>query len=190
MTNTNIYFTEERKGYDKKQVDSYIKKLSEAYQTTFDEYKEINDKYENLLVDCNQQNENDNKQESTELNSEIITKALLNAEKLAQSITVDARAEAAAVKSEAQKIVDSAKNEASTAKKAAQRIINEANAEAIMIKEAAKKIMRDANAEAEVIVIMARKNLEQAHKAMEQATKEVEKLMKFSALDLDPTAAV
>ena len=39
------YFKEQKNGYDKGQVDSYIRKLIEAYEKTYKEYLETFDKY-------------------------------------------------------------------------------------------------------------------------------------------------
>ena len=49
-----IFFTEQKNGYDKEQVDSYIHKLTEAYQKAYDEYFAMCDKYNNLMYDYKQ----------------------------------------------------------------------------------------------------------------------------------------
>ena len=49
MTERIMYFPERKKGYDKEQVDRYITKLAAAYRTAHDEYKALQNKYNNLL---------------------------------------------------------------------------------------------------------------------------------------------
>jgi len=39
------YFKEQTNGYDKTQVDNYIRKLQKAYQTVYAEYLELYDGY-------------------------------------------------------------------------------------------------------------------------------------------------
>ena len=167
MTNTNISFSKEKNGYDKSQVDSYIKKLSDAYQKTFDEYKDVSDKYKNLLEDYNKSNT----QERKEMNSDIIAKTLINAEILAQKVLDDAHAEASDVIAEANRVVESANAEAAKAQETANEIINEANTEAVLM------------------VAQARKSIEQARKTMEQATRDAEKLLTFQIVETENVVA-
>ena len=42
------FFKEQPKGYDKKQVDTYISKLIKAYQAVYNEYLDASDKYRML----------------------------------------------------------------------------------------------------------------------------------------------
>ena len=87
---SNVYFADERVGYNKEQVDSYIKKLTQAYQTAFDEHQSICNKYDELL-------KNYKKLEARRhltIEAGIAAKLLTNAEVLAQSIIDDAKAEA------------------------------------------------------------------------------------------------
>jgi len=90
MTKTKIFFTEEKNGYNRLEVDNYIAKLDEAYQNAYDENQDIRNKYNSLLDDCRKLDV----QERTEFNSEIIAKTLVNAEVLAQKIIADANKEA------------------------------------------------------------------------------------------------
>ena len=179
MTNTNINFIRERNGYSREQVDSYIAKLSSAYQTACDEYLEIKEKYDNLLAD----QDKFGMQEKPEINSDIIAKTLINAEKLAQQIIYDAREEAEGIVAEAKKAKSDAKAEISKVKEAAQRVVNDAKAEAVKVRDSAQGIINDANAEAVLIVAQARKNLEQARKTMEKASREVDELLTFQILE-------
>jgi cell division septum initiation protein DivIVA len=84
-----IIFGEQKNGYNKDQVDKYIRKLTEAYETAYKEYTNIRDKHNDLLqehgkLEAGNQNS---------LNSEIIAKTLLDAEKLSKDIIESARAE-------------------------------------------------------------------------------------------------
>ena len=185
MMNTNISFTEEKRGYDKNQVNSYIKKLSEAYQITYDEYMDVSGKYETLLEETKRSGE----QENPKTNSEVITKVLVNAEVLAQTITADAQADAENIKNEAQKLIDEANKKVANARLIVQKIINEANAEAALAKETAQKIIDGANAEAAMIVVRARKSLDQTYKTMKLATNEFEKLINTPVLKAENVTA-
>jgi cell division septum initiation protein DivIVA len=154
-TATGIFFTEEKNGYDREQVDGYIHKLSEAYQKAFSEYEDLRGKYNSLLEDC----KNLDLQERTGLNSDIIAKTLIHTELLAQKIIEGAHAEAAKVKSDA-KI-----------------IINQANAEAAKVKAEAQKAVDEAHSEAAKIGVRARRNHDEAQKVLAQAANEVQKLL-------------
>ena len=152
MVGTTISFAKEKNGYDRAQVDSYITKISEAYQTTYNEFLDISNKYMSLL----EESENTKKQEQTELSPDVIAKTLLNTEMLAQKIIVDAKTEATATISEANEIINSAKAEEAEARATARKIIN------------------DAKDEADAMVERVRKNLEQALKMINQASGEAE----------------
>ena len=84
-----IFFSEQQNGYDKTQVDNYIKKLTEAYQTAYKEYIAVYEKYNALLQDYKKLESS----KQTGLDAELITKALLNAEKLAKEIIDNAHTE-------------------------------------------------------------------------------------------------
>ena len=165
MVSTNISFTKEKNGYDRQQVDNYIKKLSEAYQTTYYEYLDISGKYKSLL----EESEKQDKQEQVELSPDVIAKTLINTEMLAQKIIADAQAEATAVLAEARKSLSNSKEETAKAK------------------EAAKKIIDDANEEAEMAAARARESFEKAQKVMKQAAYEVEELLAFRTKDIQGT---
>ena len=156
MIGTNISFTREKKGYDREQVDSYIKKVSEAYQTTYLEYLDINGKYEKLL----EERENSDSRELQGMNSEIAAKTLISTELLANKIITDAQTEAAAIIEEAQKAIAAAWEEADSAGEEAQRSIADAQAEAqrnINDSQAeAQRNVANAIAEAEAIITDAR----------------------------------
>ena len=157
MTNTmtSIHFTKEKNGYDRAQVDSYIKKLSEAYQTTYYEYLDISGKYKSLL----EEREKPSAQEQSELSPDVVAKTLINTEVLAQKIIADAQVEATAII------------------KGAHKTVADANAVTTEAKEDAQRIKHEANAEADLIVAQARENFEKARRIMEQAAAEVGKLL-------------
>ena len=157
MENTSNSFEKERKGYKREQVDSYIKKLGDAYQSTYDEYQEINGKYNELLEYCGKLSI----QEQPAVRSAITAKTLKFSEMIAQKIIMDAQSEAA-------RII----NEALNLKNAAQAVLNEAT-------EASSKIVSNANTDAAMITIQVGKNLELACKMMEQAALEVGKLFAY-----------
>ena len=188
MANTSINFSNEKNGYNRQQVDSYINKLSEAYQATSDEYLDLNSKYENLL----EYNRNLTTEERTELNSDILAKILTNAEVLAHKTIVDAQAEAMAVISEARKIVDDASSQAAKAEDIAQEIINDANAEAILIIAQATRILEHTRntmeqSTGEINNLLAYYAPERQY--LEEATGEVDKLLTLLAQDKEEAVA-
>jgi cell division septum initiation protein DivIVA len=103
-----IFFSEEKNGYDRAQVDKYVNKLSEAYQAAYDENTLMRERYNSLLDSCNTWN----MPGQSEPTPEIITKTLVYTEMLAQKIITDAHEEAARAKAEAQKIITDANTEA------------------------------------------------------------------------------
>jgi cell division septum initiation protein DivIVA len=139
-----VMFPEVMKGYDMEQVDSYICKLSAAYQDAYDENTLIRERYNSLLEDFKKMSS----QEQAEANPEAI---LIYAEILAQKVIADTQAEAAQTRAEAQKI------------------LADTNATAAQMKAEAQRMLNEANAEAAKIVFRARKNMEQAYAVMEQA---------------------
>ena len=74
MTNTSISFETEIYGYNKDQVDNYIKRLSDAYQETYDEYQDISNKYANIVANSRKRKE----QTRPETDSEIISRTFEN----------------------------------------------------------------------------------------------------------------
>ena len=86
---SEIYFTVQKNGYDKAQVDNYIHKITEAYKTTYDEYLAVCEKY-NVLMRDYQKLESDKKDAAS---AEIIAKTLINSEKLAKEIIDNAHDE-------------------------------------------------------------------------------------------------
>ena len=163
MENMSNSFEKEKKGYKREQVDSYIKKLGDAYQSTYDEYQEINGKYNELLEYCGKLNI----QEQPDVQAAITAKTLKFTGAIAQKIIMDAQSEAARLIDEALKL-----------KNAAQAVLDEAVA-------ASKNIISNANTNAAMITIQVGKNLELAYQTMEEAAIEVEKLFTYRRDDSD-----
>ena len=168
MIGANISFQKEKNGYDRQQVDNYIKKISDAYQTTYYEFLDVSGKYKSLLEERENapKQEIEEKQEKQEkrehsggMNPDIAAKTLINTEMLAQKIITEAQTEAAAVIADAEKTIAEAKQEAAK------------------MKERARKILDDANKEAEIAAERAKKNLAQARKIIEQAANQVEEVL-------------
>jgi len=127
---TGSLFSEQTNGYDKSQVDDYVRRLTEAYQSAYNEYQGVCVKYNNLVNDYKNLEVEKLAGTKAEINADIIAKALLDSEILALKIKDDAKAEAeaavAAARSEAEQIVKAARSDA-------ERISAEASAEAAKI---------------------------------------------------------
>ena len=48
ITNMELSFEKQFNGYDKGQVDSYIANIAGAYQTAYDEYNALSEKYNDV----------------------------------------------------------------------------------------------------------------------------------------------
>jgi len=82
-------FRDQVNGYDKDQVDNYIRKITEAYQTAYSEYLATCDKYNNLT----QEYKKLESEKQDGVNAEIIAKTLLDSQKLAKEIINNAQNE-------------------------------------------------------------------------------------------------
>jgi len=114
---TEIFFSDQKFGYDKEQVDSYIAKLSEAYQMAFEEHNAAVAKYSSLLEDYQRLEEerrrsNEDGARKAEAGvdirevSDIVAKTLVNAEMLAKKIIEDARGEAAKIAEQSSTVLE------------------------------------------------------------------------------------
>jgi len=92
---TEVFFSEQKNGYDKIQVDNYIHKVTEAYQTAYKEYLATCEKYNNLMQDYKKLESE--KQSSVNADADIIAKTLINSERLAKEIIDNARSEEAKI---------------------------------------------------------------------------------------------
>jgi len=88
-----IIFSEQKNGYDKSQVDDYIRRLTEAYEKAYSEYLSICDKY-NALVQDYKKLESE-KQVGAKAN--VMARALIASEKLSQEIIDNAYGEEAKI---------------------------------------------------------------------------------------------
>lgn len=119
---TNIEFTEQKNGYDREQVDNYIQKLTEAYQRTYDEYIASCEKYNALMVNYKQLEE----EKQIGVNSNLISKVLLDSEKLAQEIVEISYKIIANAYNEEARIVEKAKKNFEEANEKIGQAMNEA----------------------------------------------------------------
>jgi len=92
---TEILFNEQKNGYDKIQVDSYIQKITEAYQTACKEYQTTCEKYNNLMQDYKKLELAKNSGGNAD--ADIIAKTLINSERLAKEIIDNAHSEEARI---------------------------------------------------------------------------------------------
>ena len=77
-----VFFAEQKNGYDKTQVDSYIQRLTEAYQKAYNEYLATCDKYNALIMEYKKLES----EKQTGTNAGVIARILIDSEKLAQKI--------------------------------------------------------------------------------------------------------
>ena len=182
---TEVSFPKQFNGYDKDEVDRYIKSLSEAYQTAYEEYSAVCTKYNTLVENCKTL---DGELEQNKSNIAVIAKTLVDAESLAHKIITDAHKEADKVMVEAQAaaqaIKDNAYAENSTVRKQAQKIIDDANAEAAGAKEQALNLVNDSQIEAAQIEICAKKNLRQANEKMTRMINELQGMLASHTADV------
>lgn len=101
-----IIFAEQENGYDKEQVDTYVERLSTAYQIAYDEYDAICEKYNTLIEEY----EKLQSRRQYETKSNVTVKTLMNAEVLAQNIIDDANREARRVANNVRKNIEGVKN--------------------------------------------------------------------------------
>lgn len=83
-------FKEQVNGYDKEQVDNYIRKITEAYQANYNEYLALCEKYNGLVQDYK---ELEAKKQQAGIDADVIAKALINSEKMAKEIIDNAHSE-------------------------------------------------------------------------------------------------
>jgi len=100
---TEIFFAEQNKGYDKTQVENYIRRFTEAcqraYQTTYQEYQAVCGKYDSLAEDYERLKAE--KQAAPAASGtggvDVVAEDLIDSEILAQKIIENANAEAARI---------------------------------------------------------------------------------------------
>jgi len=182
MVTNDVTFAKQIGGYDRNEVDTYVKNLSQAYHTAYGEYNSVCAKYNDLLSEytalCQQREKNIS-------NVAVITKTLIETETLAQKIIEDAKREAEKTKSDAletaRKIKEDAHIERASAKTQTQKLIDDANAEVAKARERAREIINDAQTDAALINVHARRNLEQTNVSITTLVKNLQELLPFEA---------
>ena len=159
QTTRDLVFEKQENGYNKTQVDIYISSLTNAYQTAYNEYTTLCDKYNGLLVEYKDLKE---KAQSTP-NAGIIAKALVDAELFAQKIISDSNIEAARITTNALADAKKIKDESLSGRAAL-----EAQAEGLIDK---------AHSEAHRIITQADKNRERAEDAIKRVIEELSGLL-------------
>jgi len=170
IQSSEVSFNKQENGYDITQVDAYIKSITEAYQSAYEQNNIICNKYNQLLENFKMLQ----MREQSRPSAEVISNTLLNAEMFSKKIITEAQAEAdklkkyaymvrAAAEKQAQKLIDDATVEAAQVKDAAKRVFDAANAEAAMLKENSRIILDEARAEAAAMKNRSGKNIDQAY---------------------------
>jgi cell division septum initiation protein DivIVA len=149
MVTTDVFFSKQFNGYNRDEVDRYIRDLILVYQKAYEEYKDVCARYNDLLEEYKTLAE---QQDLSKSNITVITRTLFDTESLAHKILADARAEADRIKAETQSAVQRIREEAYAEKAAAKvlgkRLIDEANIKTIRAEERARELISDAQAAA------------------------------------------
>jgi len=153
MMNLDVFFTKRFFGYDTEQVDGYIKKLTDAYQTAYDEYNALNGKYKEIKEtheNCGNGGNGGNGG-GADTDARFAAKTLINAEALAKKLIADAREEASRIiesseriRTEAQSVKELAFVIKATAEIQAEKLVGAAAAEADRMKTSARSALLEA----------------------------------------------
>jgi len=200
LEKTEVYFEKQFNGYDRGQVDRYVESLAKAYQKAYDEYKATCEKYDSLQEEFNVLRIKDEERpaadiiakalvESEAIANKIISDANIEAEKIietaqtdAKKIAGDAYTEKAALRIEAQKALDEAAEKVESANKTAQTIIEHANLESAKAHENARKIVDYANIEASQIKTQAIKERKAAHEILRSAIENMQSILEHDCI--------
>ena len=182
MVTNDVTFAKQFGGYDRNEVDRYVKNLTQAYQTAYGEYNSVCARYNDLLKEytalCRQREQNKS-------NVAVIAKTLIETETLAHNIIEGARSEAERIKSDtqesAQKIREDAFSERTAAKIQTQKLIDDANTEMSKARERAREIVKDAKTEAALVNMHAKRNLEQTNESIAVLVKNLQDLLPLEA---------
>lgn len=166
-TGTEISFSKQFNGYDKTEVDLYIKNLSDAYQTAYEEYTAVCVKYNDLLEDYETLGR---EREQTKSNTAVIAKTLIDTEILAQKIIANAHEEADKIKAETQA--------------EAEKIREAVQIENTVAKEQARKLIENAQTAAGQIRYRTKNSLDQANESIAQAINKMQQIMASNPLDI------
>lgn len=200
IENTEVIFERQFNGYDKSQVDRYIDSLAKAYQKVYDEHNAICGKYDSLLEEFNALRIKDEERpaadiiakalvESEAIANKIILEASMEAEMIietakcdAKKIAEDAYTEKAAIKIETQKALDEAAKKTESANKTAQIIVEQANIEATKAHENARKVVDYANIEASQITTQANKERKAAREILKSAIDHMQSILEHDCI--------
>jgi len=190
---SKISFNNQTNGYDIAQVDAYIKSISEAYQSAYEQYYIICKRYNQLLENFKKLQT----REQSRPSAEVISNTLLDAEVLSKKIIADAKAEAekirkaayidkAAAEKQAQKFLDDATDTAVQVKDKARKILDCANSEAAKLNANAQAIIENAHSEATKIKIRAVQDALQAREKIARTASQMQHLLLPRVMDVQP----
>jgi DivIVA domain-containing protein len=166
MPKADVAFDKQFNGYDRDQVDEYIKNLTTAYQTAYDEYQTVCAKYNELLESFQEMEA----RERARPDADVISKTLVTTEMFAQKILADAKAEAERIRLESQ-------IEAEAAKTAARKLTDDAAVTAAAAKQLAQKMIAEAQDEAVRIEVRAKGSVDLANDEIAQLINKMHGLM-------------
>ena len=155
MVSQEITFSRQLSGYDRDQVDRYLQRLCDAYQTAYDGYNEMMHEYNTLLRRYRQLEE----QEMSRPNQDIIAKILVDSESAAQKRISEANSEAEKIIAEARSTTADMRRELQTDREAFRR---ECDLEKAMIAMQSQKELEVARQEALVLGARAQQIIEDA----------------------------
>ena len=116
MLSIELNFSEEKNGYNKEQVESFIDKLYDAYHSACLNAQLAEESLSDLLKKFNRLEKQ--AKERTGLNSRIVANTLRNMELLARKMNADAQREASSrAKVATEKVIDEVEVKASASKK-------------------------------------------------------------------------
>ena len=170
---SKIVFQNEENGYSKSQVDSYIEKLSAAYQAAYDENQMMQRKYSTLIEEHSRLEE----ESQSKVNPVVLAKTIMDMEMLAQSILNEAKAEAENLKDDALRLVEDANGRAEAVDEKSKII-----ADTIMLEKAnadltARRIIEAAQAEAREMIDNTRNGIAEVQKIVSMTLTNVQNLL-------------
>ena len=134
----DVLFADQTDGYDKEQVDDYVGRLSDAYQTVYREYQSVCAKYNTLVQDYRIL---EKEKTLNNIDAGTLAKAVIDSGVLTTKIKETAR-------TEADRIIDEAHAEADRLVKAAgadaARIIDKTRISIVRFQDMMARMMREA----------------------------------------------
>jgi len=171
-----VMFQNEINGYDRDQVDKYVSRLSEAYQTAYDENQAIRASYSNLIEEYRKLEE----QVKEKPNSRCVAKTVMQTETLAQKIIDEAHIEAEKLKAEALRVIDSAYEKVAEIEAKARKLTNNAFSKKAGAESAAQRIVDEAHIEADRLISQANSNISKAQEIFGLTMAEIQNLLSFN----------